>query len=124
MIAFHKSMFFFDVIRPVISRPGHAVGCEAGKLCKLVDTVLKGVQAPAGRNTETYDATMTSLVRWARGCFSLVLCWLCHRQGDGLLAGERRLGMGQGALSKPAVQWWLSLNSSMLPFPQPSCCCR
>ena len=21
---------------------GHAVGCEAGKLCKLVDTVLKG----------------------------------------------------------------------------------
>ena len=31
---------------------GHAVGCEAGKLCELVDTVLKkGVQAPAGRNT-------------------------------------------------------------------------
>ena len=29
---------------------GNAVGCEAGKLCKLVDTVLKGVQAPAGRN--------------------------------------------------------------------------
>ena len=42
---------------------GHAVGCEAGKLCKLVDTVLKGVQAPAGRNTETYDAAMASLAR-------------------------------------------------------------
>ena len=25
----------------------NAVGCEAGKLCKLVDTVLKGVQVPA-----------------------------------------------------------------------------
>ena len=24
--------------------------------------------------------------------------------------------MGQGALSKPAVQWWLSLNSSMAHF--------
>ena len=23
--------------------------------------------------------------------------------------------MGQGALSKPVVQWWLSLNSSTLP---------
>ena len=36
-----------------------------------------------------------------------------HRQGDGLLAGARRLGnKGKGALSKPVVQWWLSLNSS------------
>ena len=42
---------------------GHAVGCEAGKLCKLLDTVLKGVQALAGRNTGTYDAAMTPLVR-------------------------------------------------------------
>ena len=31
-----------DVIRPVISRPGHAVGCEAGKLCELMDSGLKG----------------------------------------------------------------------------------
>ena len=74
-----------------------AVGCEAGKLGKLVDTVLKGVPAPAGRNTETYDAVMAPLVHWARGCFFLVLCWLCHRQGDGLLAGERRLGNGAGS---------------------------
>ena len=36
------------------------------------------------------------------------------QQGDGLLAGERRLGNGQGALSKPVVQWWLSLNSSKI----------
>ena len=42
---------------------GHAVGCEAGKLCKIVYTALKGVQAPAGRNTETYDAAMAPLVR-------------------------------------------------------------
>ena len=42
---------------------GHAVGCEVGKLCKLVDTVKRGVQAPAGRNTETYDAAMASLAR-------------------------------------------------------------
>ena len=42
---------------------GHVVGCEAGKLCKLVDAVLKGEQAPAGRNTETYDAAMAPLVR-------------------------------------------------------------
>ena len=42
---------------------GHAVDCEAGKLCTLVDTVLKGVQAPAGRNTETYDDAMAPLVR-------------------------------------------------------------
>ena len=40
--------------------------------------------------TETYDVAMVPLVRWARVCFSLVLCGLlCHRQGDGLLAGER-----------------------------------
>ena len=76
---------------------GHPVGWEAGKLRKLVDAVIKGVQAPAGRNTETYGAAMTPLVRWARGCFSLVLRWLCHRQGDGLLAGERRLGNGAGS---------------------------
>jgi len=42
---------------------GHAVGCEGGKLYKLVGTVLKGVQAPAGRNTETCDVAMAPLVR-------------------------------------------------------------
>ena len=31
-----------DVIRSVISRPGHAVGCEAGKPCELMVTGLKG----------------------------------------------------------------------------------
>ena len=40
---------------------GRAVGCEAGELCKLVDTALKGVQAPAGRNEESkYDVAIVS----------------------------------------------------------------
>ena len=48
---------------------GSAVGCEAGKLCKRADTVLKakrGARAScftAGRNTETYGVAMTALVR-------------------------------------------------------------
>ena len=43
---------------------GHAVSFGAGKLCVLLGTVLKGVQAPAGRNTKTYDVAMAPLVRY------------------------------------------------------------
>ena len=61
---------------------------------------------------------MASLVCSTRGCFSCVVLGLPSpcQQGDGLLAGKRRLGNGQGALSKPVVQWWLSLNSSSPPL--------
>ena len=78
------------------------MGCEAGKLYKLVDKVLikRVVQAPAVAQLAETQKHMAP--PWRTGppdqrlLLSCVVLY-CHRQGDGLLAGERKLGNGAGS---------------------------
>ena len=92
---------------------GHAVGCEAGKLCELVDTVLKGGFKRQLAETQKH---MTSPWRhWSArpGAVSLLCCaGSAIARAMAFWPGKEARQWGRELCSKPAVQWWLSLNSS------------